>query len=86
MPNRHTDRERWEVLISTILLAYRPMLFVGGVIFLIYAGVASFVYFVTAGIALGLAAFLFMLVFSDQATFYLARFGAWLATVGKNKN
>jgi hypothetical protein len=83
MPDRHTDRERWEVLILTILLAYRVFIFIGGCLFLLYAGLTWVAYPVMALISLGLASLLFSLVLSDQACLYVARFGAWLKTLGK---
>ena len=82
MPDRHTDRERWEVMILTVLLAYRPFIFIGGCLFLLYAGFAWAAYSVMTLASIGLSVFLFLLVFSDQACHYLARFGAWLKTLG----
>jgi len=83
MPNRHTDREHWEVFLTTIFLKYRPILFTGGVILLGFAVAAWFAYPVVAMIALGLAFFLFLMIFSDKVTFQVARFGAWIITWGK---
>jgi hypothetical protein len=82
MPNRHTDRERWEVMILTVLLAYRPFIFIGGCLFLLYAGLTWITYPLMALVSMGLSVFLFLLVFLDQACLYLARFGAWLKTLG----
>ncbi len=84
MPNRHSDRERWEVLITQILLAFRPIIFVIGLILLIYAGIALFYNQIIGFITVVLGIYLLWLVFSDQAILQLARLGSWLATGGKN--
>jgi len=83
MPNRHSDRERWEVLIMNMLLAYRAFIFIGGCLFLLYAGLTWMAYPLMALISLGLALFLFSLVLSDQVCSCVARFGAWLKTLGQ---
>ena len=83
MPDRHTDRERWEVMIMTILLAFRPFIFMGGCLFLLYAGLTWIAYPVMALISLGLALFLFSMVLSDQVCLHIARFGAWLKMLGR---
>ena len=83
MPDRHSDRERWEVMIMTMLLAFRPFIFIGGCLFLLYAGLTWIAYPVMAFISVGLALLLFSMVFSDQACLYMARFGAWLKTLGR---
>ena len=82
MPDRHTDSERWEVMIMTMLLAFRPFIFIGGCLFLLYAGLTWIAYPLMALISIGLAVFLFSMVLSDQACLNFARFGAWLKTLG----
>lgn len=83
MPRRNVDRERWEVYFMTILLATRPFLFVGGGLLLVYAIVAISAYPLVGVIALGLAVFLFLIVFFDRVTLLVARIGAFIATLGK---
>ena len=80
MPDRHTDRERWEMFLMQIFLATRPFLFIGGLILLVYAASAFFAYPVVGLIALGLSMFLFLMVVSDQVTLLLARLGSWMIT------
>ena len=80
MPDRHSDRERWESIFLIILLATRPILFIGAVILLIYAFAAMAGYPVAGWISAGLSIYLFSLVFSDQSVRRLASFGAWIAT------
>jgi len=84
MPNRHSDRERWEVMFMTILLAFRPFIFIGGCLFLLYSGLTWVAYPLMALVSAGLAVFLFIIVLSDQACLYLARLGAWLKTLGSS--
>jgi hypothetical protein len=84
MPDRHTDRERLEVLILSMLLAYRPFMFIGGCLFLLYAGLTWMAYPVMALISFGLTMFLFSLVLSDQVCLYVARIAAWLKTLGRS--
>ena len=80
MPNRHSDKERWEVYLMMILLRMRPLIFIGALIIFFYGVVALFAYPLLALVALALALFLFMIVLYDRVTLYVARFGAWLVT------
>lgn len=81
MSNQHSDRERWEIYLTQILLYFRPLLFIGGCIFLVYAAAALFAYPLSAVLSAGLGLFLFALVFSDRVALSVARFGAYLATI-----
>jgi hypothetical protein len=82
MPDRHSDRERWETYLLIILLATRPYQFLGGVVLLIYALAALFFYPVVSLVSLLLAGCLLLIVYSDRAAQYAAQAGAWLATLG----
>ena len=84
MPNRHTDKERWEVYLTMILLRMRPFIFIGAVLLLVYGIAALSAYLVVGSIALALALLLLLMVVYDWATVYVARFGAWLVTLGQN--
>jgi hypothetical protein len=86
MSNRHSDREHWEVLMMTLFLAFRGLLFIFGCLFLIYGGAIWAVFPVAALLAIGLATLLFGMVLSDRITLYVANFLAWLLTVQVNKN
>jgi hypothetical protein len=55
-----------------------------GVLMLIYAIAAFSAYPLVGGITLGLAIFLFLMVFYDQVTLLVAQIGAFIATVGRN--
>jgi hypothetical protein len=83
MSNGQPDRERWEAYLMMIFLATRPFLFVGGIIMLVYAVAAISAYPLVGGIALGFAVFLFLIVFYDPVTHFVARVGAYIATFGK---
>jgi hypothetical protein len=65
------------------LLFFRPILFIGEVVFLVYAAVVVLVYPLSAVISTGMAVFLFAMVFSDQVALWMARPGAFLATIGR---
>jgi hypothetical protein len=84
MPNRHTDKERWEVYLTMILLRMRPFIFIGALILLVYGIAALSAYPVISGIALVFALLLLLMVVYDRATLFVARFGAWLVTLGQN--
>ena len=81
MPERHSDRERWEAYFLIILLATRPFFFTGGLILLLFGIAALVAYPSVSPVALLLALFLFSLVFSDWIALQTARMGAWLRTL-----
>lgn len=83
MPNRHSDKERWEVYLMMILLRLRPFIFIGTLILLFYGIAALSAYPMVGGITFGLALFLLLIVVYDRAALYVARFGAWLVTLGR---
>ena len=84
MPNRHTDKERWEVYLTMILLRMRPFIFIGALILLLYGVAALSAYPVVGVIGLALALLLFLIVLFDWAALYLARLGAWVVTFGRD--
>jgi hypothetical protein len=84
MPRKNLDQERWEAYFMMILLAMRPFLFVGAVILFLYTLAAFFAYPLISVISLGFALFLLFVVFFDQGALWIARIGAWIATVGRN--
>ena len=86
MPNRHTDKERWEVYLTMILLRMRPFIFIGAVILLFYGIAALSAYPVVGVISLILALLLLLMVVFDSATIFVARLGAWLVTFGRNNH
>lgn len=83
---RRLDRERLEVYLLTVLLAHRPKLLLAGLILLIYAGVVLPLSLPMGSIALLPAALLILLACSYQAALYVARAGAWVATIWKGQD
>ena len=81
---RNLDREGLEVYLLNLLLAYRPMLQISGLLFLVFSVVALSLSPIVGSIALGMGIFLVTLTNSYQVTLYLAKLGAWLGTLGKN--
>ena len=86
MSKRNLDYERWEVLLMTLFLAFRWLIFICGCILLIY-GVATWAAFQFAAVlAIGLSIILFGMFLSDRTTLYVARFIAWLMTIKSDQN
>jgi hypothetical protein len=83
---RRLARERLEIYLVHLLLAYRPLIFIGGVLLLIYALIALLVSSLTGFAALVPAIFLLLLGSSYPAVVYTARLGAWIATLGRHND
>ena len=81
---RNLDREGLEIYLLNLLLAYRPILQISGLLFLITSVVALALSPIGGSIALGVAILLVTLSYSYQATLYLAKVGAWLGTIRVN--
>lgn len=78
---RNLDRESLEVYLLNLLLAYRPIIQISGLLFLMTSVFALSMSPAVGLIALGVAIFLLLVSFSYQATLYLAKLGAWLGTL-----
>jgi hypothetical protein len=81
---RNLDRERLEVYYLHLLLAYRPIFQIGAFIVLVFSVAALWLSTIVSSVALGLAIFLVLLSYSYPVALYLAKMGAWMATVWKN--
>jgi hypothetical protein len=81
---RRLARERLEIYLVHLLLAYRPLIFSGGVLLLVYAVIAMIASSLAGFAALVPAIFLLLISNSYQATLYTARLGAWVATLGRH--
>lgn len=81
---RRLARERLEIYLLHLLLAYRPLVVIGGVILLVYATVALMANPVMGFAALVPAVFLLLLGFSYPFGLYTARLGAWIATLWRH--
>jgi hypothetical protein len=80
---RKLDRERMEVYLMYIFMAYRRWIFICGLLLLILA-MAVMLRSVTTGSLLMLLAFPPLLMgVSYSAILFMARLGAWMATVGR---
>lgn len=84
MTKRHSDRDREEFYILTILLAFRPILFVGGFILMVYTLSITVTDPWIAIVSFALALFLFLLVLSDQFALQVARVCAWVSDLGRS--
>jgi hypothetical protein len=80
---RRLARERLEIYLVHLLLAYRPLIFTGGVILSLYAVAAIFFDSLVGSASLLPALFLLMLSSSYRMTLYTARLGAWIGTLGR---
>lgn len=82
-PRRNLDREGLEVYLLNLLLAYRPMLQISGLLLLIYAVLVLPTSHIVGGIALGAAVFLVITANWYPAIQTLAKIGAWVGTLRK---
>ena len=81
---RRLARERLEIYLVHLLLAFRPLLFGGGVLLLVYAIVAMIASSPAGFASLVPAVFLLLLSSSYNVTLYTARLGAWIGTLWRN--
>ncbi len=82
---RNLDREGLEIYLLNLLLAYRLLLQISGLILLVFAIFAFTISPVAGFITLVRAIFLVSMIYSYQATAYVAKFGAWLGTISKKE-
>jgi uncharacterized membrane protein len=82
---RNLDREGLEVYLVNLLLAYRPLFQLSGFIIFVYALVVMAFSITISIIAFVVAIFLGLVSYSYQLTLSLAKIGAWLGTIGKNR-
>ena len=83
---RNRDREILEFYLLNLLLAYRPILRISGVIILAYSVVTLLVSPTMVSITLGVAIILLSLSGSYQATLYLAKVAAWVGTIRRKSD
>ena len=82
---KRLDRERLEAYCVYLLLSYRPLIFVCGLVILIYSLVTTIKFPVFGGVLIIIASFLILLGSSFQLVLFTARLGAWIATLGRNE-
>jgi len=80
---RRLARERLEIYLVHLLLTYRPLILIGGLLLLIYAIAALLLSLPTAFAGLVPAIFLLLLGSSYPAVLYTAGLGAWIGTLGR---
>lgn len=78
---RRLDRERLEYYLTYLILAYRHLIFIAGLLLLIYAITTIFVSLPGSIMALIPASYLLLLSNSYDITVYTARLGAWIGTL-----
>jgi hypothetical protein len=81
---RRLARERLEFYLLHLLLAYRPLIVIAGVLLLVYAITALILYPVVGVATLVPAVFLLLLGYSYPIALYTARLGSWIATLWRH--
>ncbi len=81
---RRLARERLEIYLMQLILAYRYLILIVGILLLIYAVALMFTDLWEMGyLALLPAVFLILLGNSYRVTVYTARLAAWISTLGE---
>jgi hypothetical protein len=83
---RRLDRERLEYYLLYLILAYRQLLLIVGLLLLVYAIAAMLTNPLVSYTVLLPAIFLLMLGNSFNAALYTARLGAWIAMLWRDDN
>jgi len=82
MSNRkRLARERLEYYLTYLILAYRRLILIAGLLLLIYAIATMFINLSGSIVILIPAIYLLLLSNSYNITVYTARFGAWIGTL-----
>jgi hypothetical protein len=80
---RKLDRERLEVYLVHMFLAYRPQIFVCGMIILLIAFATLLRSLLLGGLLSLLAVIPLLMSLHYSAVVFFARLGAWAATIGR---
>jgi len=84
MSNRkQLAREQLEYYLTYLILAYRRLFFITGLLLLIYAITTMFINLTSGIVTMILAIYLLLLSNSYNITVYTARLGAWIGTIRK---
>ena len=83
---RQLDRERLEYYLTYLILAYRRLIFIAGLLLLIYAITTIFISLLGSIMALIPAIYLLLLGSSYNITVYTARLGAWIGALWRQDN
>jgi hypothetical protein len=74
-------REKLEIYLVHLLMAYRPLIFIVGLLLLVYGGVTLFINPQLGFACILPAIYLLLLSNSYPVTVYTARLGAWIGTL-----
>jgi len=81
---RRLVRERLEYYLTYLILAYRRLIFIAGLLLLIYAIATMFINLPGSIVVLIPAIYLLLLSNSYSITVYTARLGAWIGTLWRH--
>lgn len=85
MPDRRRlARERLEIYLVYLILAYRRLILIAGLILLVYTITALLLGSIAGFASLIPAIFLLLVSTSYHAALYTARLGAWIGTLWRN--
>lgn len=86
MNSNRRNKEKLEIYLTNLLLAYRPIFLITGLVF-IAISIATLSYTVTTSAFLLMLAFsLLLLVYSYQTTLLCAKFLTWIGIIEKGAN
>ncbi len=84
MPKRENlDRESLEVHLLNLLMGYRPLLLIGGLMFLVFTFFTIQSSLIVGLFALGTTVVMVLLASTYQGAVYMAKALAWVGTVWK---
>ncbi len=83
---RRLRRERLEIYLVHLLLAYRRMTLIIALLMLVYAVAILYLKPLLGLVSLLPAVYLLLLSSSYNVALYTARLAAWISTVGKNED
>ena len=81
---RRLARERLEIYLVHLLLAFRPLILISGLLLLAYVFVTVFFYPFAGYVVLVPSVYLILLGSSYNIALYTARLGAWIGTIGRH--
>ena len=83
---RRLARERLEIYLLHLILAYRRLILIGGLLLLVYSIATMFIDSLTGFASLLPAVFLLLVSNSYNAALYTARLGAWIGTLWRHND
>lgn len=81
---RRLARERLEIYLVHLLLAFRPLILLSGLLLLAYVFVTVFIYPFAGFVVLVPSVYFILLGSSYNIALYTARLGAWIGTIGRH--